>query len=66
MQCVACDGVGLRTLCIAVSTISPQFYETWKILFYAASTSLFDREKRIEEVAELIETVGYIYFINFR
>ena len=50
----------MRTLCIATTTISPQFYEKWKVTFYEASTAIHDREKKLEDAAELIEKVGDI------
>jgi len=50
--------VGLRTLCIATTTVPPDFYETWKAVYYEASTAIQDREKKLEEAAELIEKVS--------
>lgn len=47
--------LGLRTLCVATATISKDFYDDWKELYYRASTSLQYREKKLEEAAELIE-----------
>ncbi|XP_067662836.1 probable phospholipid-transporting ATPase IA [Haliotis asinina] len=47
--------IGLRTLCIATADISEDFYEEWKHTFYKASTSIQNREKKLEEAAELIE-----------
>ena len=44
-----------RTLCVAKAEISAEFYEDWRHTFYKASTSLMDRETRLEEAAELIE-----------
>ena len=52
---MCCCCVGLRTLCIAVAEIEPDVYEEWKHTYYKASTSLQNREKKIEEAAELIE-----------
>ena len=51
---------GLRTLCIGMSDISPSFYDDWKHTYYKASTSIQNREKKLEEAAELIETVSEI------
>lgn len=48
---------GLRTLCVAVTTITPDFYEEWKEMYLRASTSVQNREKKLEEAAELIERV---------
>ncbi|XP_041359163.1 probable phospholipid-transporting ATPase IA isoform X2 [Gigantopelta aegis] len=46
---------GLRTLCIAVADISEEFYEEWRHTYYKASTSIQNRDKKLEEAAELIE-----------
>lgn len=46
---------GLRTLLYAYRTISDQDYAAWKKTYQAATTSLVDRQKRIEEAAELLE-----------
>lgn len=50
---------GLRTLCIASVDVSEEFYQKWKGIYYTASTSIIDRERKIEEAAELIEKAGY-------
>ncbi|XP_025087156.1 LOW QUALITY PROTEIN: probable phospholipid-transporting ATPase IA [Pomacea canaliculata] len=47
--------VGLRTLCFAKAEISLEFYNEWRNTFYKASTSIQNREKKLEEAAELIE-----------
>ena len=49
--------VGLRTLCIASAEISLDFYDEWKHTYYKASTTIQNREKKLEEAAELIEQV---------
>ncbi|CAM8946147.1 unnamed protein product [Rhodiola kirilowii] len=46
---------GLRTLCLAYKDISPDMYERWNEKFIHAKSSLRDREKKLDEVAELIE-----------
>ncbi|XP_072040968.1 probable phospholipid-transporting ATPase IA isoform X3 [Amphiura filiformis] len=46
---------GLRTLCFSFREISKQDYEEWSATYYKASTALQDREKKLEEAAELIE-----------
>lgn len=46
---------GLRTLCLAYADLDPNFYEEWNEKFIAAKSSLRDREKKLDEVAELIE-----------
>ncbi|KAB1215758.1 Phospholipid-transporting ATPase 3, partial [Morella rubra] len=47
---------GLRTLCLAYRDLSPDMYESWNEKFIQAKSSLRDREKKLDEVAELIET----------
>ncbi|XP_026462276.1 phospholipid-transporting ATPase IA-like isoform X1 [Ctenocephalides felis] len=47
---------GLRTLCCAVADVNHEFYEEWKHIYHKAATSLQDRELKIEEAANLIET----------
>ncbi|XP_030449273.1 phospholipid-transporting ATPase 3 [Syzygium oleosum] len=46
---------GLRTLCLAYRDLSPEIYEGWNEKFIQAKSSLRDREKKLDEVAELIE-----------
>ncbi|KAK1415692.1 hypothetical protein QVD17_31477 [Tagetes erecta] len=46
---------GLRTLCLAYKDLSPEMYESWNEKFIQAKSSLRDREKKLDEVAELIE-----------
>nr|XP_043625949.1 phospholipid-transporting ATPase 3-like [Erigeron canadensis] len=46
---------GLRTLCLAYRDLSPDMYESWNEKFIQAKSSLRDREKKLEEVAEMIE-----------
>ncbi|KAJ4849836.1 Phospholipid-transporting ATPase 3 [Turnera subulata] len=46
---------GLRTLCLAYRDLSPEAYESWNEKFIQAKSSLRDREKKLDEVAELIE-----------
>ncbi|CAO2829122.1 unnamed protein product [Amaranthus hypochondriacus] len=46
---------GLRTLCLAYRNLSSDFYESWNEKFIQAKSSLQDREKKLDEVAELIE-----------
>ncbi|KAK3912291.1 putative phospholipid-transporting ATPase IA [Frankliniella fusca] len=47
---------GLRTLCCAVADISPEAYEEWKDTYHKAKVSLQNRERKLDEAAELIET----------
>ncbi|KAG2538155.1 hypothetical protein PVAP13_9NG382100 [Panicum virgatum] len=46
---------GLRTLCLAYRDISREQYEIWNEKFVQAKSSLRDRDKKLDEVAELIE-----------
>ncbi|KAK3027872.1 hypothetical protein RJ639_041506 [Escallonia herrerae] len=46
---------GLRTLCLAYKDLSLDMYESWNEKFIQAKSSLRDREKKLDEVAELIE-----------
>ncbi|GMJ04749.1 aminophospholipid ATPase 3 [Hibiscus trionum] len=46
---------GLRTLCLAYRDLASDLYESWNEKFIKAKSSLRDREKRLDEVAELIE-----------
>eukprot|EP00026_Physarum_polycephalum_P000158 Phypoly_transcript_00158.p1 GENE.Phypoly_transcript_00158~~Phypoly_transcript_00158.p1 ORF type:complete len:1281 (-),score=198.53 Phypoly_transcript_00158:23-3865(-) len=46
---------GLRTLAICYRTISRAEYEEWQTKFHEAEISLVERQKRMDEVAELIE-----------
>ncbi|XP_057948489.1 phospholipid-transporting ATPase 3 isoform X2 [Malania oleifera] len=46
---------GLRTLCLAYRDLSSDVYENWNEKFMQAKSSLRDREKKLDEVAELIE-----------
>ncbi|KAI9126308.1 hypothetical protein K1719_002729 [Acacia pycnantha] len=46
---------GLRTLCLAYKELPPDVYESWNEKFIHAKSSLRDREKKLDEVAELVE-----------
>lgn len=46
---------GLRTLIYAEADISNEFYEEWNETFKKASTDLQNRERKLEEAAQLIE-----------
>ncbi|CEP64826.1 aminophospholipid-translocating P4-type ATPase DRS2 LALA0_S14e00166g [Lachancea lanzarotensis] len=46
---------GLRTLCLAMRTVSESEYANWKTLYNEASTTLDDRAAKMDETAELIE-----------
>ncbi|KAG8091584.1 hypothetical protein GUJ93_ZPchr0012g19752 [Zizania palustris] len=46
---------GLRTLCLAYRDLSREQYESWNEKFIQAKSSLRDRDKKLDEVAELIE-----------
>lgn len=46
---------GLRTLLFAYRYIEEEDYRTWKKIYHEATTSLSDRQQRIEAAGELIE-----------
>ncbi|XP_004238741.1 phospholipid-transporting ATPase 3-like isoform X1 [Solanum lycopersicum] len=46
---------GLRTLCLAYRDLNPDVYESWNEKFIQAKSSIRDREKKLDEVSELIE-----------
>ncbi|XP_014280434.1 probable phospholipid-transporting ATPase IA isoform X2 [Halyomorpha halys] len=46
---------GLRTLCFAMAEISQPDYEDWQKIYHSASTSMINREMKVEEAANLIE-----------
>jgi len=45
-------------LVVATATIPETFYEDWKHTYYRASTSLQNRQRNLDEAAELIERVS--------
>ncbi|XP_066589632.1 probable phospholipid-transporting ATPase IA isoform X4 [Prorops nasuta] len=47
---------GLRTLCFAFADIPDSLYRRWQETYHNASLSLSDREQKIENAADLIET----------
>jgi phospholipid-translocating ATPase len=47
---------GLRTLCLAYRFISPKDYRTWNRRYQEASAAIYNREEKIEEISEEIET----------
>lgn len=47
---------GLRTLCLAVTTIPADVYAEWRDTFHKASIALQQREAKLEDAANLIET----------
>ncbi|KAF8680867.1 Phospholipid-translocating P-type ATPase [Rhizoctonia solani] len=46
---------GLRTLCLAYKTISPDEYEAWNERYHEAQVALEGREEKIEAVSDQIE-----------
>lgn len=53
---------GLRTLCLAYRDLSPGMYESWNEKFIQAKSSLRDREKKLDEVCEIADTVDLFQF----
>ncbi|XP_059088985.1 probable phospholipid-transporting ATPase IA isoform X3 [Tigriopus californicus] len=54
-HCVEYAVEGLRTLFLAVRSVSEEEYHEWQLKYRDASMDLFDREKAIAEAAEDIE-----------
>ena len=48
-------GEGLRTLCLAKKELDDKYYENWKERFHIASTSMENREEKVDAVYEEIE-----------
>ncbi|TMW45206.1 hypothetical protein DOY81_009713 [Sarcophaga bullata] len=46
---------GLRTLCCAVANIPEDVYVDWQATYHKASTAVNERERKVEEAANLIE-----------
>lgn len=46
---------GLRTLCLAYKNLTSDVYENWNEKYIQAKSALRDREKKLDEVSELIE-----------
>ena len=55
---------GLRTLVLAEKVLSDDEFRTWMGAYASASASLVDREEKLSQVAELIETVRTARFPN--
>ena len=55
-------GEGLRTLCLAKKDIDPNYYEKWKERLHLASTSLENREEKVdicyEEIEQNLKLIG--------
>jgi phospholipid-transporting ATPase len=47
---------GLRTLCLAERIVAPDDYEEWSRRYVQAAAAVTDREVRVEEVANQLET----------
>jgi len=56
---------GLRTLCIAMTELEPEEFQRWSDIYYTASTSLENREKNVDDAAELIEKVSWWSTITY-
>ncbi|XP_054724801.1 phospholipid-transporting ATPase ID-like [Uloborus diversus] len=48
-------GEGLRTLCLAVKDLDEETFEQWKETFHIATTSMEDRESKVNACYEVIE-----------
>lgn len=49
-------GMGLRTLCLAASSLVPDEYARWSALYHEASLAVVHRAQRVDDAAEQIET----------
>ncbi|KAI9495722.1 hypothetical protein BDB00DRAFT_213054 [Zychaea mexicana] len=47
---------GLRTLCLSYRFISPEEYKVWNKTYQEACSSIYNREEKVDEVCEEIET----------
>jgi phospholipid-transporting ATPase len=47
--------IGLRTLCLASRDISQQDFDSWKVIFDQAATTIDNRQQKLDDAAELIE-----------
>lgn len=65
INCGCCECTGLRTLCLAVADIDEKFYAEWNEIYQKASTSVHQRQERIDEAAELLEKVVVVLFNLF-
>ena len=57
---------GLRTLCFAVAEISEGDFREWRAVYQRASTSVQNRQLKLEESYELIEKVRGRLFCSYR
>ena len=57
---------GLRTLCVGVVDVSPDFYAEWKDTYHKSATAMVDRQEKMEQVAELIERVRHVCRVRDR
>ncbi|GMH35862.1 hypothetical protein BSKO_03730 [Bryopsis sp. KO-2023] len=48
-------GAGLRTLCLSYVELDSVAYDKWQTAYVDAKTSVIDRDKKVEDVAELLE-----------
>lgn len=48
--------IGLRTLCLSYKELDETEYEAWNKLYDEACIAIKDREKKVTEIAEKIET----------
>ncbi|XP_035707626.1 phospholipid-transporting ATPase ID isoform X1 [Folsomia candida] len=49
-------GEGLRTLVLAVKELTPAYFEDWKARHYESSMSLTNRDEKLDEIYEEMET----------
>ena len=47
-----------------MAELEPEEFQRWSDIYYKASTSLENREKNVDDAAELIEKVDLIFFAS--
>jgi len=48
-----------------MTELEPEEFQRWSDIYYKASTSLENREKNVDDAAELIEKVGRLSIVVF-
>jgi phospholipid-translocating ATPase len=49
-------GEGLRTLVLAVRELTPEYFEDWKARHHEAAVSITNRDEKLDEIYEEMET----------
>ena len=48
-----------------MAELEPEEFQRWSDIYYKASTSLENREKNVDDAAELIEKVDCFFLVSF-